>query len=120
LVVTSDPELEPEEQERLIRQLSVRLRELDLDSMDSMAGGPAPDRAKGPDPVTLGAILLTLSASGGVLTALVETLRDWLGRRATRNRISVTVDGDTIELDAASEVERSQLIDAYLRRHSGE
>lgn len=63
---------------------------------------------------------MALSASGGVLTALVGTLRDWLGRSSARHRVSLTIDGDTIDLERASEAERRELIDAYIRRHTGE
>jgi hypothetical protein len=62
---------------------------------------------------------VALSASGGVFTALVDTVRDWLGRSAARHRVSLTIDGDTIELERASVDERRELIEAYVRRHTG-
>jgi hypothetical protein len=66
----------------------------------------------------VGALVVALSASGGVFTALIETLRDWLARHGGRHRVSVTIDGDTIELDAASTGQQGQLVEAYLRRHT--
>ena len=90
------PELDSEAGERLTRQLRAELVELDIESVDLAADGSAPDGAKGTDPVTLGAIIVALSASGGVFTALIETLRDWLGRHGRRHQISVTIDGDTL------------------------
>jgi hypothetical protein len=62
------------------------LAELDIESVDLVADGIAPDGVKGTDPVTVGAIIVALSASGGVFTALIETLRDWLGRQGRRHR----------------------------------
>lgn len=62
---------------------------------------------------------MAFSASGGVFTTLIGTLRDWLGRQSGRHRISVTIDGDTIELERASVAQQQQLLDAYVRRHSG-
>jgi hypothetical protein len=44
--------------------------------------------------------------------------RDWLGRQSARHRISLTIDGDTIELESASAAERRDLVDAYIRRHA--
>ncbi|MFI8536324.1 hypothetical protein ACIGMX_39575 [Streptomyces aquilus] len=67
----------------------------------------------------MGAVVVALSASAGVLTALVEMLRDWLGRQSARHRVSLTIDHDTIELEQASADERRELVSAYIRRHSG-
>ncbi|MCW6007686.1 hypothetical protein K1W54_24510 [Micromonospora sp. CPCC 205371] len=119
VLVEPDPELGPEVGDRLTRQLRHELAELDLESVKLAAVGTAPDGAKGTDPVTLGAIIVALSASGGVFTALVETLRDWLGRQSGRHRVSVTIDGDTIELDRASSRQQQALMDAFIRRHAG-
>ena len=120
LVLEPDPELDPEACERLTRQLCSELAELDVESVGLAAGGTVPDGAKGTDPVTLGAVIVALSASGGVFTGLIDTLRDWLGRHAGRHRISVTIDGDTIELERASAAQQRELVDAYVRRHSVE
>ncbi|MFD7445194.1 hypothetical protein [Streptomyces sp. NPDC059909] len=120
LDITPDPELDPEAAERPLRRLRAEIAELDVESVRPVPVGAAPEGAKGTDPVTLGAIIVALSASGGVFTALVETLRDWLTRQSARHRVSLTVDGDTIELEHASDAERQQLIDAYVRRHSGQ
>jgi len=119
LVLKPDPELDSEAGERLTRQLRAELAELDIESVGFASSGAAPDGAKGTDPVTLGAIIVALSVSGGVFTALIETLRDWLGRYSRRHRISVTIDGDTLELERATAGQQRALVDAYLRRHSG-
>jgi hypothetical protein len=36
--------------------------------------------AKGVYPFSLGALLITLTAAGGVVTTVIETAWDWLGR----------------------------------------
>ncbi|MDQ3274559.1 MAG: hypothetical protein M3Q39_05885 [Actinomycetota bacterium] len=120
LVLEPDPELDPEASERLTYRLRAELAELDIESVRLAAGGIAPDGAKGTDPVTLGAVIVALSASDGVFTRLIETLRDWLGRHSGRHRISVTIDGDTIELERATAGQQGDLVDAYVRRHSVE
>ncbi|WP_218825284.1 effector-associated constant component EACC1 [Streptosporangium subroseum] len=118
LVVVPDADVEPEEVERLTRQLRTELAELDVESIGWAADDVVPAGAKGSDPVTLGAIVVALSVSGGVFTALIETVRDWLGRQSGRHRVSVTIDGDTIELERASADQQRDIVDAYLRRHS--
>jgi hypothetical protein len=120
LVVEPDPESDPEVCDRLTRQLRAELSELDVESADLAAGGPAPDHAKAADPVSLGAIVVALSASGGVFTSVVETLRDWLGRHSGRHRIAMTIDGDTIELEQATAAQQDELVLAFIRRHSGD
>jgi hypothetical protein len=120
LVLEPDPESGPEDRERLTRQLRAELAQLDIESIDPVAAGTAPDGAKAPDPVTLGALVVALSASGGVFTTLIETMRDWLGRQSQGHRIAVTIDGDTIELEQATAVQQRELIAAYVRRHTGD
>lgn len=120
LVLALDPELDPEVGERLTRSLRAEIAELDVESVRPGPSTTAPDGAKGTDPLTLGAVIVALSASGGAFTALVDTLRDWLGRHSTRHRVSLTIDGDTIELERASAAERRDLVDAYIRRHTGD
>lgn len=117
---TPDPEVDQEAADRLVRQLRAEIAALDVESVRLAAGGPPPEGAKGTDALTLGAVVVALSASGGVFTSLIDTVRDWLGRSSARHRISVTIDGDTLELDRASDAERQALIDAYVRRHTGD
>ncbi|MFD4507087.1 hypothetical protein [Streptomyces sp. NPDC058457] len=119
LLLAPDPEMDPEAGERLTRRLRAEIAELDIESVHPAPGGTAPYRAKGSDAVMVGAIVVALSASSGVFTALVETVRDWLERSSARHRVSLTIDGDTIELERASAAERHDLIDAYIRRHAG-
>jgi hypothetical protein len=119
LAMTLHPELDAEAGERLTRQLRAEIDALDIEWVRPAPAGGAPEGAKGADAVTAGAVVVALTASGGVFTALVETLRDWLGRQSAQHRISVTIDGDTIELEQASAAERRDLVDAYIRRHAG-
>jgi hypothetical protein len=117
VVFDPDPELDAEAVERLGRQLRNELGELDVESIRNRAGGPAPDRAKGADAATLTEIVLTMNAAGGVFPTALGILRDWLARHTTRNRIEITVDGDTLKLDSASVAERQELISAFVQRH---
>jgi len=116
-----DEDVDAEQAGRLGYLLRGELRALDIEGLRAVNGDAPPDGAKAVDPVTVGAVVLAFSAPGGVLVALVATLQDWLGRQSTRNRISVTIDGDTLELEHASADERRELIDGFVRKHrSGE
>lgn len=118
IVLSFDADSDAEDVERLTRQLRAELAELDLDSIGFVRDGSLPDGAKSVDPVTVGALVVALSASGGVFTTLIETLRDWLGRQAVARKIAVTIDGDTVELERATAAERNALIEAFLLRHN--
>ncbi|WP_033443095.1 effector-associated constant component EACC1 [Saccharothrix sp. NRRL B-16314] len=118
LVVEPDPDVDPDIADRLARRLRTEVAQLDVDARLAV-DGPLPEGAKGVDAVTLGAVVVALSASGSVFPLVVETVRDWLSRQAARHRVSVTIDGDTIALEKASADERRALVDAYVLRHSG-
>jgi hypothetical protein len=122
LELLADPESDEQERERLVRRLRAELTDLDLaievDTVRPAVSASAPEGTKGADPVTLAAVVVALSASGGVFTAVIETIKDWLGRQADRHRVSITIDGDTIELTRATADQRQDLIDAFVRRHT--
>ncbi len=117
--VTFEPgsETDPDRHERLTRQLRSELAGLDVESVETAAAGTAPAGAKG-DPVTIGALVVALSASNGVFTALIGAMRDWLNRGSGNGRIVVTIDGDTIEIERASAKQKAELMSAFMRRHS--
>jgi hypothetical protein len=117
LVVASEPDVDPDEVDRSVRQLYAELNDLDVESIVPRPPQDTPLGAKGVDPFSLGALLITLTTAGGVITSVIATARDWLARHATARRISVTIDGDTIVLERASAQERDALIEAYVRRH---
>jgi hypothetical protein len=118
LVLRPDPELDAETCDRLTRQLRSEIAQLDVDSARLDAAGPPPEGAKAGEAVTLGAIVVAMSASGGVFATVLGTVREWLGRQSGRHRISVTIDGDTLELERATAAQQRELLDAYLRRHA--
>lgn len=65
LVVARDEETDSEEVDRLARQLRTELNELDVDSVTILRSGEMPKAAKG-EPLTIGALLVSFSAVGGV------------------------------------------------------
>ena len=119
VVVTleSSADADPDERDRLARQLRAELRDLDLDAITDADCRDAPPGAKGVELGEWGMWLVTLSASGGVLTSLISVAKDWLDRHGKGNRIKITIDGDTLELDEASAVEQAALLTAFVQRH---
>jgi hypothetical protein len=111
-------EVDAGEREQLSLWLQAEVLELDVHALEVAPGGATPAGSKGSgEVVTAGAIVLALSAPGAVLTSLVALAQDWLGRQSLRHRITITVDGDTLELEQATPEERLLLIEAFVRRH---
>jgi hypothetical protein len=119
LLVALEPEAgaDAEEIDLLGRSLRRELGSLDVDAVSPVPAGAAPHGSKGIDAASATELLVTLSASGGVFATVVVTVKDWLARRSGGHKITLSVDGDTLELDAASPAERAELIDTFVRRH---
>lgn len=110
-------DVEPADAERLGRQLRDELRELDVESVQAGSAGEAPPGSKGVDAAMVTEWVVTLGASGGAFALVIGTVRDWLSRRRGAHKVTVTIDGDTLELEAASPQERAELVSAFVRRH---
>jgi len=104
------------EADRLGRQLRSELRSLDVDAVRAVETS-APPGAKSGAAASLTELLVTMSAGGGVFVTLIATIKDWLGRRAAGHTVTLTIDGDTLELSSATPVERAELIETFVRRH---
>ena len=117
LVVDAGLYADLDEIDRLVQELRSELKDLELESVVQVSSAETPLGAKGASFVDVGALLVTLSAAGGVFPLLMEVARDWLARHASAHRISVTIDGDTIELARSSAQERKALIKAFMSRH---
>jgi hypothetical protein len=114
----TSPEADAEESERAARQLRDGLLELDVQTVEFAPGGETPEGTKAGVPPDLSTILLTLAASGGVLTTIIGVLQSWLTRHERRS-VTLEIDGDKIEITGISSEEQKRLIDAWMRRHRG-
>lgn len=118
LNIDAGPEADEEEVADLTRQLREELEELDLDAIGHVRSGETPAGAKG-DPLTLGTLLVTLAAQGGVLTTLISQIQSWLPRHG-RGAVTLEIGGDKISVTTASSEQQQQLIDAFVSRHLGQ
>lgn len=117
LNIDCDPEADLEERERLALQLRRELLELDIDSAEHDTSGSIPEGAKAGDAFTLGTLILTMAASGGVLTALINTVQTWLTRTEARG-VSLEINGDKLEIKGISSEEQNRLVNLWLARHT--
>ncbi len=115
LVVDIGPEADKEELETNTLQLRDELMDLDVENVDLVCSGDVPANAKAGDPISWGTLLLTLAASGGVITTLINSVQSWLIRN-DRKSITLELDGDKLDLKGVSTEEQKRLINEWLKR----
>lgn len=121
LIVTLDaePDTDTEDLERLTRQLREELSELDV-QVDLMTGGPAPTNAKAGDVIEWGTLLLTLAASGGVITTLINAIQTWLTNRNQPAAVTVEMGSDKLLITGNPTDKQQRIIEAFLHRNRPE
>ncbi|MFJ5609591.1 hypothetical protein ACIQCJ_09415 [Streptomyces sp. NPDC093221] len=82
-------------------------------------GEEAREGAKG-DAHSWAALVITLAASGGVLTTLITAVSGWPARQGPDTTVVWEVGGDRIALPGATEAERARLIGILAARRDDE
>jgi uncharacterized protein YidB (DUF937 family) len=105
-----------EELERLTRQLRGQLEELDVDAVEPISGGLAPEGTKAVDWVVIGGLVVRYGPAG--VSAVIRSVQAWVSRDARR---SVTIrEGDReLVLDAATADQQERLVEAFLAGADG-
>lgn len=116
IVLSADPQADPQEIAQLMERLCGEVAEHEFDLVADPAVAPPPGAAKAGDPAGVSSVLIALAASGGVVTSLVGLLQGWLARSSARALV-LEIDGDRLELVAATSEERRRLTNAWLSRH---
>lgn len=106
-----------EELAELGHRLRTDLLDAGADPADARPAGPAPAGTKGAELLALGSVLVAVGRSVPLLGRVLATVRDWIGQQPVRS-VTVSLDGDTIELTHASSEEQRRLIDAWISRHA--
>ncbi len=111
------PEHDAEELAELTQRLRDELLELDVDAVEPATGGKAPEGAKGLELLAVGELVVRFAMKAGVLRTVVDATVGWLGRQQARS-VTLTLDGDTLELTGASSDEQQRLIELWVARHA--
>jgi hypothetical protein len=106
-----------EELERGALQLRDELSALDVDRVEPALGGAAPDGTRGGIAAGLGALLVSLNPTVGLLTALVGTVSGWLSRPGAVHSVRLELDGDVLELTGTSSEVQERLAEKWIRAH---
>jgi hypothetical protein len=114
-VATSDADAE--ELATLASHLRDELLELDVERVDLLRSGPAPEGAKAVDVLALGGLIITLAKSAG-LSQVIGVVRGWLSRDS-RRQVEIQMDGDVLKLSGVTDEDQRRLVDAWIARHAG-
>lgn len=93
---------------------------VDMDGLDVgfVHEGEAPDGSRALDVLAVGALAIRLLDSSGLRTAL-GAVRAWLARGSGAPRsVHIEIDGDSIELSAASTEDQERLVALFVERHT--
>jgi hypothetical protein len=110
-------DVSPFELEELTAAVRRELLQLDVESVDRVSGGPAPDGTRGIDVAAIGALLVNLSKATPVLGQVVDVIQAWAARSPNRT-VKLTLDGDTLELNGMSEDEQRRVVRDWMARHA--
>ena len=105
------------ELERGALQLGDELRDLEVD-VRSLDDGAAPDGTRGGTTAALGALLVSLNPTAGVLSAVVATVRAWLKRPGAARTVHIEVGGDVLELTGTTSEVQERLVEEWIRAHA--
>ena len=97
-LLVGQPDADPDELDRSTRRLRAELQDLSLESVSLATSGELPAGAKAADPVTLGALAVSLAPV--VMPALIEFLKSWMARKEGRTVVIRKKRGD-----ASTEIE---------------
>lgn len=102
-----------EEAAGLARRLRAELLDLDVEAVEPVSGGVAPEGVKGAS--NLAATLVVRWGAAG-MQAVLAKIRDWVLRNG--RSVEVTIDGDTVKVTGASWEQQEKIINVWLARHA--
>jgi hypothetical protein len=105
-----------EELERLTRQLRGQLEELDVQAVEPIAGGPAPEGTKAVDWILVGGLLVRLGPAA--LSGVVRIVHEWVARDARRS-VTIRAGDRELTLKAATAEQQEKLVEAFLAGTDG-
>ena len=105
--------------EELALLLRQELLTLDVRAVEPYHEGEAPEGSRGGLAAIAGVLSVSLVPGLQMLGSVVVVVREWLRRSGGGRTVKIAIDGDVIELSGASDLAQQQLVDAFVRRHTG-
>ena len=111
---------DPERIDELTTRLRGELLDLDVEAVERVSAGPAPDGSRAIELAAIGALLVTVEQSGELVAKVVNTIREWLKRDPEPTRtVKISLGNRVIELTAASNEQQDRLIAEFVRAGGG-
>lgn len=111
-----EPAVDDEGVDRVAQNLREELLQLDVSSVRAATAGPAPEGSKAVSLAAIGALIVVVKGSAEALDAVVSTVRAWLKRSPAPERtLRLTLNGQTLELTAATEEQQQALVDRFVQ-----
>jgi hypothetical protein len=101
--------------EQLTLALRRELLQLEIDDVEPVRTGPAPEGTRALDVTAVGALLVTLTSSAAALASVVDTVRGWLNQGSQGRSVELTIGDKTLKLTGASDEQQEQLVREFLR-----
>jgi len=113
----SEEGADAERLDTLTTYLRQELLDLGVGDVRPVSQGESPSGTRAFDVIQVGALIVSWVSSDG-LRAVVTSVRGWLSRsHAATHSVRLEVDGDVLDLSAASTAEQDRLIDLFVSRH---
>ncbi|MGW4890985.1 hypothetical protein ACWEQL_01760 [Kitasatospora sp. NPDC004240] len=110
---------DPEFLDGLTGNLRRELLQLDVLDVHPLPAGEAPPGTRGVDIQSVGALLVGLSETGGVLRSVVAAVRQWMARGHDGARsVRMEIGGDVLEISEVDAADRDRLIELFIARHA--
>lgn len=107
---------DPARLEELTTRLRSELLDLDVNDVERVSAGDAPDGSRAIELAAVGALIVTMEQSGALVAKVVSTIREWLKRDPEPSRaVKITLGDQTIELTAASSDQQDRLVEEFIR-----
>lgn len=107
--------IDNEEIDISMQQLLQELQELDVEGI-KYNKTDAPAGTKSDVAISLGTVIMTIIASGGVLTSVINAIQTWLVAKRNHS-VVLEIDGDRLELTGVSDDDQKKLINIWINRH---
>jgi hypothetical protein len=118
VAVGAAPDADPEELGQLTNRLRDELLGLDVDAVQAASAGDAPDSSKGFALLAATELVVRFALRRDLLESIIEGARSWLARQRARS-ITLTLDGDSLEVTGVNSAEQDRLIELWVMRHAG-
>lgn len=106
--------------EQMTLALRRELLQLEVENVEPLRTGPAPEGTRALDVTAVGALLVTLTSSAAALAGVLDTVRGWLAQGSRGRTVELTIGDKTLKLTGASDEQQEQLVREFLRTTGGD